>query len=135
MTFGEKLRMLRLNNKLTQKELAVRAGISLRTVISYESGTSYPKKRSTYGDLASVLHTDVNYLHNENEEFISEAAEKYGVSGMKQARQLVTQLGGLFAGGELSPQDKQAVFEALQEAYWDAKISNKKYASHKPKGS
>ncbi len=127
MKFGEKLRDLRQRSGLTQAELAEKAGISLRTVNYYESGTTYPKKRETYKILADILDVDVNYLRNEDDEFITMANQKYGYRGAKQAEELVTQIGGLFAGGELSESDKDAVMQALQKAYWDAKEENKKY--------
>lgn len=38
---------------------------------------------------------------------------------------------GLFAGGELPEEDKDALFEAIQEAYWQSKIENKKYGNRK----
>ena len=37
----------------------------------------------------------------------------------------------MFAGGELSEQDKDAVMLALQKAYWACKEDNKKYTPKK----
>lgn len=131
MKFGEKLRDLRKKNGLTQADLAEKAGISLRTVNYYESGTTYPKNREIYTTLANILDVDVNYLRNEDDEFITRASERYGYRGAKQAEELVAEIGGLFAGGELSESDKDAVMQALQQAYWDAKKENKKYTPKK----
>ena len=131
MKFGEKLRDLRKKNGLTQAQLAEKAGISLRTVNYYESGTTYPKNRDIYTTLANILDVDVNYLRNEGDVFITRASEKYSYRGAKQAEELVTEIGGLFAGGELSESDKDAVMQALQQAYWDAKKKNKKYTPKK----
>lgn len=131
MKFGEKLRDLRKDKGLTQTDLAKEIGVSLRTIISYETGKSYPKKREIYSMLADYFHIDVNYLLTEDEEFITEAKEKYGSRGAKQAQELVSEIGGLFAGGELSETDKDAVMQALQKAYWDAKEDNKKYTPKK----
>ena len=55
MTFGEKVRRLRKEKGWTQAELAKLSGLSLRTIISYEKGESYPKKRSTYDVLAEIF--------------------------------------------------------------------------------
>lgn len=131
MKFGEKLRDLRQENGLTQAELAEKAGISLRTISYYESGTTYPKNRNIYKTLADILGVDVNYLRNEGDEFITSARQKYGYRGAKQAEELVAEVGGLFAGGDLSEEDKDAVMQALQQAYWDAKEENKKYTPKK----
>lgn len=131
MKFGEKLRDLRQENGLTQAELAEKAGISLRTISYYESGTTYPKNRNVYNTLADILRVDVNYLRNEGDEFITSARQKYGYRGAKQAEELVDEVGGLFSGGDLSEEDKDAVMQALQQAYWDAKEENKKYTPKK----
>lgn len=131
MKFGEKLRDLRRKNGLTQAELAEKAGISLRTVNYYESCKTYPKNREIYTTLANILDADVNYLRNEGDDFITRANQRYGYRGAKQAEELVAEIGGLFAGGELSESDKDAVMRSLQQAYWDAKKENKKYTPKK----
>lgn len=60
---------------------------------------------------------DVNYLLTEDEEFVVQASEQYGSRGMKQAKDLIEGMSGLFAGGTLSEQDKDAVMKALQDIY------------------
>lgn len=79
----------------------------------------------------AIIDVDLNYLRNEGDEFITKASQRYGYRGAKQAEELVTEIGGLFAGGELSESDKDAVMQALQQAYWDAKKENKKYTPKK----
>ena len=132
MKFGEKVRNLRKGKYMSQAELAERIGVSSRTVISYETGKSYPKQREIYADLAKILGCEQNYLMTEDETFVADAAAQYGYRGKKQAEQLVGELGGMFAGGELSEEDKDAVMRALQEAYWKAKEENRqKYTPKK----
>ena len=131
MKFGEKLRQLRTKQKMTQAQLAEKAGVSLRTVVSYERGSCYPKNREMYKKLADILGANEAYLRNEDEEFIAEAAARGGANGKRQAQALVSEVGALFAGGELSERDKDAVMKALQQAYWDAKADNVKYAPKK----
>lgn len=43
----------------------------------------------------------------------------------------MAELSGMFAGGELSDADKDAVMIALQKAYFDCKEDNKKYTPKK----
>ncbi len=131
MTFGEKLRTLRLQKKLTQQELAKQAGLGMNTISNYEKGKTYPQDRGVYSRLAAILGVSADYLHNENDDFIAAAAERYGYSGKKQAMKLVEEMGGLFAGGELSDDDLDGVMKALQDYYWKAKEDNKKYTSKK----
>lgn len=124
MTFGEKLRKIRVEKGLKQSELAKAANLGLNTISNYESGKTYPKKREIYDTLASILGVDSDYLRNENEEFVTEAAERYGYRGQQQADQLIQQFGGLFAGGELSESEKDGVMKALQDIYWECKKEN-----------
>ncbi len=130
MKFSEKIRTLRIQKKLTQQECAAYCGISKRAYLAYEQGT-YPRKRETYEKLAELLGVDRNYLLTEDEEFISEASEQYGSRGKRQAEALVAELSGLFAGGELSDNDRDAIMIALQKAYFDCKEDNKKYTPKK----
>ena len=131
MKFGEKLKQLRTDKGLTQEELSSAVGISRRTYVSYEQEGRYPRKRELYGKLADVLGCDPNYLVTEDEEFVTKAAEEYGSRGKRQAENLVAELSGMFAGGELSDADKDAVMIALQKAYFDCKQDNKKYTPKK----
>ena len=131
MKFGEKIKNARVAKDLTQADLAKAVGVSLRTMVSYENGDCYPKKREVYGKLATALSLDMNYLLTENEEFISKAGEKYGRRGKKYAQQLVTEVSGLFAGGDMDDEDMDAVMRAITDAYWIAKEKNKKYTPKK----
>lgn len=134
MKFGEKLRKHRKEAGLTQAQLAEEAGISLKTIINYESGKTYPQNREVYATLAELLDLDPDYLHNENDSFVAAAQARYGTRGKKQAEELIFEVTGLFAGGELSENDKDAVMQALQQAYWDCKEINKeKYNPQKEK--
>lgn len=131
MKFAEKIRELRKERKLTQREVADYCGISLRTYVSYEQDGRYPRRREIYEKMAEIYRVDKNYILTEDEDFIEEAAEQYGSRGRKQAEALVCELSGLFAGGELSERDKDAVMIALQKAYFDCKVDNMKYTHEK----
>ena len=131
MKFGEKLKKLRSDCGLKQEEVATAVGISRRTYISYEQEGRYPRKREVYAKLAETLNCDVNYLMTEDEEFVTGVGEQYGSRGKRQAEELVAELSGMFAGGELSEQDMDAVMIALQKAYFDCKEDNKKYTPKK----
>lgn len=45
MKFGEKVRLLRNEKKLSQTELGKMCGLSLRTIRNYEVDGRYPKRR------------------------------------------------------------------------------------------
>lgn len=130
MTFGEKLRDARIKKGLSQRELAKLAGLGLNTISNYEQGKTYPHNREMYSTLASILGIDAYYLHNESDDFIAEAEKQYGLRGKKQAEELISEVTGLFSGGELADDDLDEMMKAVQDAYWIAKENNKKY---KPK--
>ena len=71
------------------------------------------------------------FLYNEQDVFISQAQQEFGYRGKKGAEKLVTELSGLFAGGELAEDDMDEMMLAIQEAYIIAKKNNKKYTPKK----
>lgn len=117
MTFGEKFKAEREKRKLTQQEVADALGINRRMITRYENGISFPRTKDAYRKIAEYFKVDVNYLLTEDEEFVVQASEQYGSRGMKQAKDLIEGMSGLFAGGTLSEQDKDAVMKALQDIY------------------
>ena len=136
MKFAEKVRNARLNMGYTQRQLAEKTHVALRTIVSYEKGDSYPRKRETYATLANALKVETNYLVTVDEEFVVNAAEQYGTRGAAQAQAVIEGFSGLCAGGALSEEDKDAVMKALQDIYWESKARNvQKYTPKKFKKS
>ena len=128
MLFGEKLKELRRREGLTQEALAAEIDVTKRTLINYESGRCYPKQTEIIMRLAKRFSVSADYLMSEADEFVAQARERGGARGMAQAKELVAEVSGLFAGGELEEDDKDAVLRAIMDAYWDAKNENRKYA-------
>ena len=134
MTFGEKFKAERIKKNLTQQDVADALGINRRMITRYENGLSFPRTKDAYRKIAEFFGVDVNYLLTEDEEFVVRASEQYGARGMKQAQELIDGMSGLFAGGTLSEQDKDAIMRALQDIYWESKARNvEKYTSKKYK--
>lgn len=132
MKFGEKLRELRKQKHLSQTELGAAIGVSLRTLRGWEVEGRYPKQRELYAKLAEVLECDVDYLLTEKEAFITDSADRFGYRGERDAKALVEDLTGLFAGGQMAEEDMDALMLAVQEAYVEAKRRNReKYAPKK----
>lgn len=129
MNFSEKIRNARIAKELSQNDLAKATGISLRTIQNYEMGVRLPKSRDTYTKLAAALGIKEDVLLDENASFVIQAHERYGSRGAAQAWDMVADLGSMFAGGEMEEEDVDAIMQALQEAYWDAKKSNRKYVN------
>lgn len=131
MTFGEKVKSARTALGLNQGELAEKIGVTRRVICSYENDQSRPRAMDRYKKLAEVLNVNLNYLLTEDEAFIADVEKSYGHRGVKQAQELLAEVTGLFAGGEMADEDMREMVDAIQEAYLIAKKKNKKYTPKK----
>lgn len=131
MTFGEKVKNLRKTKDMNQTQLANAIGVSIRTVRGWEVEGRFPKQHDLYQKLADTLGCDISYLMTEGESFITEATEQYGSRGAKQAQQILEQAAAMFAGGELSDEDKTAFMDEIQMLYLDSKQRAKKFTPKK----
>lgn len=131
MTFGEKVKNERNRLGLNQDELAKKIGVTRRVISSYENDSSRPRGTERYKKLAKALGVNINYLLSEDEAFIADVEDNYGHRGAKQAKELLAEVTGLFAGGEMADEDMREMVDAIQEAYLIAKKNNKKYTPKK----
>ena len=140
-SFAEKAFDARTELGFSQSQLGERVGVSLRSILAYEKGEKTPRP-STVLKLARVLNVSVKFLTDENCEnplediekdgYIEEARERYGAKGARDLDTLIRENCALFAGGELTADEKEVFFEALTKAY----IASKEEARIKfsPKG-
>lgn len=132
MKFGDKVRNLRTKKGLTQSELGKLIGVTKRTVVGWETEGRYPQNRAVYDKLATVFEVQPSYLVSEDEEFITDAAERFGIQGEKDAKAVLTQAAAAFAGGQLSDEDKLAFMTEIQQLYLESKsIATKKFTPKK----
>ncbi len=61
VNMGDKLKSLRIEKKLTQKQVAERIGLAISAVSSYESGSRYPSY-DVLVRLAHIFHVSTDYL-------------------------------------------------------------------------
>lgn len=134
MTFKERLREKRQEAGLTQAELAKKVSVTDRTIQNYELGTRRPQTMQIVSDIAIALGTTPDYLLGTAETYVVEAHEKGGRKAAKDIDELVGEVTGLFAGGQLSEDALEGAMKALNDAYWLAKEKNKKYAPKKYRG-
>lgn len=122
MKFAERLKRARKQAGLSQEALAKQAGISPRTLQNYEMGKRYPSNIEITLRLAEALGTSAHALLSAGEESIVSAP----VSAKAQLRELVQAVSGLFSGGQLEEEDRDAAMEAIIAAYWAAKKETRK---------
>lgn len=126
MNFGEKLRYLRRKKGYTQEELGKKLDLTTRTISNYELRGIRPRYMDTYRQIADLFEVDVNELLVEGDALSFKARQEYGEVQEGEIPKILESMTGLFAGGELPEEDKDALFEAIQEVYWESKIKNKK---------
>jgi len=131
MSFSERLKEKRIQSGLTQAELAKRADVTSRTIQNYELGTRRPANVEVVQRLAEVLDTSVEYLLGSGGMLTVEARERGGARAARDIDELVSEVTGLFAGGQLSEEAMEGAMRALNDAYWIAKDKNRKYVPAK----
>lgn len=134
-TFSEKVKDARLQLGLSQQQLGEATGVSLRTILSYEKGEKMPRQ-GTLLKLAKALGVSSKFLIDdlcenpmediEKDRYIEDAREKYGNKGAKDVEKLLADNAALFAGGELSQEQKDEFFQAVMVAYVTCKEEAKK---------
>lgn len=133
MAFAENLKEKRAQSGLTQAELAMKAGVTARTIQNYELGTRKPGNMVIVQRIADALGTTTEQLLSSGETLVVAAHERGGARATKDINELVSEVTGMFAGGKLSDDALDGAMRALNEAYWIAKDKNKKYGRKKKK--
>lgn len=135
MAFAKNLKEKRAQSGLTQAELAMKAGVTARTIQNYELGTRKPGNMVIVQRIADALGTTTEQLLSSGETLVVAAHERGGARAAKDINELVSEVAGMFAGGKLSDDALDGAMRALNEAYWIAKDKNKKYGRKKKKGA
>ena len=130
MTFAERLKNTRISLNLSQTELAEKAGISERSIYSYEQTGVIPRTK-IIKEIAGALNVSLSYLMGEDETaapmnldeelFLANAKNEYGAKGAQEAKAVLLRASALFAGGELSEEAKEIFFQSLMEVYLESK--------------
>lgn len=131
MNFAKQLKNLRVEKNLTQEELANKSGISIKSISRYELDETLPRSEKYYKKLADALEVDTDYFLSQETNFLLNASKEFGYKGAKDAEEIINGIIGLMAGGELPEEDKTTILSAIQEAFYMAKMENKKYIPKK----
>lgn len=116
-SFENVLRELRAREGLTQKEMARRIAVPLRTYQNYEAGKYRPQSAEVYARLAGEFGLSVDDILEGTLPF------ETGAKARLQSTELLKTARGLFSGGALSEEDKDFLMQAISDAYWQAKRS------------
>lgn len=121
MELGEKIKTARSSLGMSQSALAKKTSLSLRSIQNYESGQRHPANIAIVKKIANVLNVSCEYLLDDASRYVIDAASRAGEKAARDIDGLLSDIQGLFAGGELSQNDKDKVMRAINEIYWESK--------------
>ena len=118
--FGERLKALRLSRGMTQEELSNELGIVRKTLSDYENGRRYPKSTDMIAKICSFFEVTSDFLIGQEDRAVQTAQQKYNADSAA-AQRMINEATALFTGGELSDEDKELVFRAISEVFWETR--------------
>lgn len=115
MEIGAKIRQYRLGKGMTQAVLAQKIGVHLTTIKNWERSVTVPTE-AYIQKIAKALDVNPTALLKD---VLSQEVDELGdnANGFVRASYLAQQLVGLFAGEDLTTEDKEAVMTILTRAY------------------
>ena len=133
--FKDRLRFLRENKKITQKELAKLINVAESTVSMYERGEREPSFEIAVR-LANLFNVSIDYLLGRTDDptppqqpstsrtNIPSWATKKDIRDFK--RMLEEDAPVMFDGVPLDDEDREKVLKVMEAIFWDAKKRNKR---------
>jgi len=125
---------------LTQKELAIKAGIGERSMTKYEQHGVHPQA-PTLKKLAEILNVTVSYLlsddessnriNSDQEKFLQSAKRDFGYKRLREAEYVLERVSALFAGGDLDEREKEIFFQSIMADYLECKAEAREKFSGK----
>lgn len=125
MNLAEKLKFCRAEMKLSQIEMAEKIGVSRRTYINYEQGTSLPREPKVLEKMADLLGVSIDYLMDGRDDFLLKTEDAYGYRGKMQAKKILDATEQLCAGGSLSPADEEQFQQHMFQIFTKMKERNR----------
>ena len=121
--FGERLKKLRQNKKMSQEELGLifNPPLAQSTIGTYERGVSEP----TYSNLVVIakhFNTTTDYLLG----LTDQAELDIQKEDPKELKEFLLQNNILFNGNELSEEDRKRMIDILTGLFWNNFTQNKK---------
>ena len=125
VTFGEKIKLLRKQNNITQTQLAELTGVSLRTIINYEKYDKKPKQPEMYELLAKALNTEVSELQNTKGDYVSITKKKLTKTQQTPVDFLSAEINRIFASDKVSDEDKLTLLLNVEKSFWKHNLKRK----------
>ncbi len=128
MRFPEKIKKLRLDNRMTRAQLSKILGVSTKSIQMYEEGVNRPREKRVQL-LADALNTTVDFLkddsldkpvkHTLDETYVEEIRQKYGDHVADSMEKLYYLFSVFFSGNSIPDEEKERLFIRFSELYKD----------------
>lgn len=134
----DRLKELRIEKQITQRELASLLQLSPSTIAMYETGQRMPDPE-TLQRIADFFSVSTDYLLGRtdirNPYIPEEYAKKHKVTkrDLTQYEDFISQAGIFFMNDEVAEEDKEKLFKDISELFWKAKEINKEKYGRKKK--
>lgn len=131
-TFGNNLKMLRIEHGWTQTELAKLLNVAKGTVSNWENENRFPDK-DMLNKIADTFKVSMDYLLGRtNEEKLTIATPNITKKDIKDHNTFMEDAKALFMNGDVDEEDLEKIYRDISELYWEAKeINKKKYGKKK----
>lgn len=116
LKLNDKIKALRARKGLTQKALSELTGISIRTIINYETYGKVPKNRKALEALAKALDVDVSYLAQDKKECALSNDDR--ISEETKTSLLLYDATSFISNTNISDKQKEHFVLSINEAYW-----------------
>lgn len=131
MKYGNRLKRLRENKKLSQQQLADKLNINRSTYARYELNKTQPDYE-TLQKLAEFYNVSIDYILTGVDTKLTEKDERDIAKRMEKIKNDLRNAEGLsFHGEPLSEEAIESLLEAIEHAERIATLTNKKYISKK----
>ncbi|MEG1135138.1 MAG: helix-turn-helix transcriptional regulator [Cellulosilyticaceae bacterium] len=111
MQFGDRLKALRKERKMTQRDLADCLNISDRVVGYYESNERFPKGAHTLTSIANVFNVSLDYLLGQ------ELPDRFSYSELLEIARVHFRLA--------TPEQQRVIFDDITNIYYECWALNK----------
>ncbi len=125
MLLGEKLEILIGRKNMSKTEFAESVGITYRGLANYLNGSRKPKKE-VLEKICRQLQTTPEFITDDSKSLILDSKERFVFNSnsssvsIREAADYLEKGKQIFESGEMSPEDKQALFACLTELYFNA---------------
>ncbi|GMQ58955.1 hypothetical protein AN1V17_33520 [Vallitalea sediminicola] len=118
MLFGDRLKKLRIDKEITQKELGEIIGISDRVIGYYESNNRFPKDEDTLKRISKYFNVSIDYLLGNNHNDTSSNQPLNSIKIDKKLDNFIEEIektnGLMFSGSEMDEQTKEVLLKMLK---------------------